>query len=174
MAMASFNSDLAALNAELEATLRALQDVPKQFTDAKVRTALRHALQPVLRTAKALTPKGTKVHYRYKGGGLKKKPKGQGVIVAAYKPGNLRKSLSILSFRRAKRSMFVGPALKLGASSGQKKYDGYYAHMLYGNAEAFRKRIGEVALSQNRDQVDARFFSRVIREIEKIKAKYNL
>jgi hypothetical protein len=169
--------DLSFLEKDLRETIQALKDVPKGFTDAKIRAALRHALQPVLETAKALTPKGQKVHYRYqyKYKGSKRAAKGKGKVVGVYYPGHLRKSMSILQFRKAKQSLFVGPTYKRGSYVGRKKVtDGYYAAMVYGSATAFRKRIGDIALGINAGQVSARFFSKVVRIIEDIKIKTGL
>ena len=144
---AVFATDLASLERELYETLRALDDIPKQFTDAKIRSALRFALRPVLRKARNLIPVRT---------------------------GNLRRAMSLLTFKKAKTSMHVGPTYKRGSYTNKLIADGYYAHMAYGSAIAFRKRITEPALNQNTQKVQFRFESKVNEILYKIKSKYNL
>jgi len=173
----SSSADIQALQRDLRETIAAINEVPKGFTDAKIRSALRHALKPVLETARALTPKGKKIHYRYeyKYKGSKRAAKGKGKVVGVYRPGNLRKSLSIMTFKKAKQSLFVGPTMKGGVYTDRKKLtDGYYAAMVFGSALAFKKRVTEKALTQNTEQVSARFFSKVVRIIEDIKIKTGL
>jgi hypothetical protein len=177
----NFDTDSAALNKELQEVLKGLSDVPKQFTDTKVRQALRHALAPVRQTARAITPRSDKAHYRYEKNTGKKKGKGKGVIKAIYAPGHLSKSLRILTFRRSKRALFVGPKFdsKAGRAGGlfgasPTKVDAYYAHMVFGSAIAYRKQVTERALNTNREVVVARFFSKAVRIIQDIKLKYNL
>ena len=144
---AVFATDLASLERELYETLKELDDIPKQFTDAKIRSALRFALQPVLRKARNLT---------------------------AVRTGNLRRAMSLLTFKKAKTSMHVGPTYKRGSYTNKLIADGYYAHMAYGSAIAFRKRITEPALNQNTQKVQFRFESKVNEILYKIKSKYNL
>lgn len=75
---------------------------------------------------KARTPIGSKKHSRYKRitKSGKRMPKGKGVVLATYKPGNLQKSFRVLGLRRAKAAQIVGPLL------GGKRIDGYYAHFV--------------------------------------------
>ena len=73
---------------------------------------------------KGRTPVGTKAHKRYpKLGGRKKAAKGSGKVLATYRPGNLRRSMQVLKFRRS-------AAAFVGAKLGNKTADGYYAHMV--------------------------------------------
>ena len=183
MATPTFNfaSDVAALDKELQQVIKGLSDVPKQFNDTKVRQALRHALAPVRQTARAVTPRSNEAHYRYKYHSGKRKGKGKGIIKAIYAPGHLSKSVRILTFKRSKRALFVGPKLdrKAGEAGGlfgasSTKVDAYYAHMVFGSAIAYRKQVTERALNTNREVVVARFFSKAVRIIQDIKLKYNL
>lgn len=77
----------------------------------------------ILSTAVAIrTPVGTKTHKRYSAKKGKRAAKGSGTVVATYRPGNLRRSIRVLNFRRSPDA-FVGA--KLG-----KTPDRYYAHMV--------------------------------------------
>jgi HK97 gp10 family phage protein len=77
----------------------------------------------ILSTAVAIrTPIGKVTHRRYPTKKGKKAGKGSGNVLATYRPGNLRRSIRVLNFRRSSAA-FVGA--KLG-----KNPDGYYAHMV--------------------------------------------
>tara|TARA_R110001592_G_scaffold68626_1_gene210246 strand:+ start:5035 stop:5499 length:465 start_codon:yes stop_codon:yes gene_type:complete len=77
---------------------------------------LKSAARPTLAAAKQLAPVGTRIRSRTSGG---KK-------VATYYPGNLRKSLGILTVKdKANASIIV--AIRSGS---RRKYDGYYGHMV--------------------------------------------
>ena len=84
------------------------------------RAALRSGAKPLIASARAKAPQSDELHHRYLGG---KK-------VATYHPGNLRRSIRALTFRRS-GAVFVGP--RLNKSTGDFKgnrVDGYYAHMV--------------------------------------------
>lgn len=72
---------------------------------------------------KGRTPVGEKAHSRYAARKGRKAGKGSGKVIATYKPGNLKKSMQRLNFRRS-NAAFVGPQLK------KENPDGYYAHMV--------------------------------------------
>lgn len=72
---------------------------------------------------KGRTPIGEVVHRRYSSSKGKRAKRGSGRVVATYKPGNLRKSMQRLNFRRS-NAAFVGPQLR------KENPDGYYAHMV--------------------------------------------
>lgn len=72
---------------------------------------------------KGRTPVGEKAHNRYSARKGRKAAKGSGKVIATYKPGNLKKSMQRLNFRRS-NAAFVGPQLK------KENPDGYYAHMV--------------------------------------------
>lgn len=71
------------------------------------------AAKPLIAAIKARAPVSDGPHSRYK----------DGSIVATYKPGNLRRSIRSLTFRRS-AAVFVGPKLDKTGSGG---VDGYYA-----------------------------------------------
>jgi hypothetical protein len=80
---------------------------------------------------KGRVPVGSKPHSRYKR--IKKKgkrmPKGFGVKLATYRPGNLRRAYRVLNLRRTKLGVIIGPLL------GGKSTDGYYVHMVNNNVK---------------------------------------
>lgn len=111
----------AQLQADLNRVLAQLKKV-EPFIRKSGKEDLREAAK-ILSTAVAIrTPVGTKVHKRYPRRNGKKSAKGSGNVLATYRPGNLRKSIRVLNFRRSSAA-FVGA--KLG-----KNPDGYYAHMV--------------------------------------------
>lgn len=111
----------AQLQADLNRVLAQLKKV-EPFIRRSGKEDLREAAK-ILSTAVAIrTPVGTVTHKRYARRKGKKAGKGGGNVLATYKPGNLRKSIRVLNFRRSSAA-FVGA--KLG-----KTPDGYYAHMV--------------------------------------------
>jgi len=105
--------------------ITALQKKLKSLTDSKsiavYKTAFAKAAKPARKAARTEAPKeennDTIARYKYGGGGG---------IVAAYEPGNLKKSIAI-----GKNRSRVFPAVWVGARAGAKnKYDGWYAHFV--------------------------------------------
>lgn len=123
-----------ATQAELNSLIRDLQgvsDVAKKDSDR----ILKEAAGPLRAAIAGRAPQSDAPHYRYstpKIAGKLRAPKGSGVVKATYQPGNLAKSFSVLSFRRARFAKFVGP--KIDKRGGGKMPDGYYAHMVNFNA----------------------------------------
>lgn len=63
-------------------------------------------------------------------------PKGGGTVEATYYPGNLKKSIRTMTFRKSKDAIFVGPKAWKKGSSGdfgksEDRVDPYYAHMVH-------------------------------------------
>ena len=81
-------------------------------------------------------------HYRYNGSQR-----------ITYNPGNLRRSMGVVSLRRT-QDAFVGPrfarrrATEYGGAG--QPVDGYYAAMLFGSALAFRNKVLIPALQRGR------------------------
>jgi len=104
--------NLKALNSQIAKTIKADLKGPADFLAAAI---------------KGRTPVGERPHKRYKSGRsslFKRMPKGSGVVVATYRPGNLRKSVKTLSkLRRVKFAQIVG------ANTGGTN-DGYYLHFV--------------------------------------------
>jgi len=87
---------------------------------------LKDSAEMVSIAIKSRTPVSTKPHSRYKriAKSGRRMPKGYGVKVATYRPGNLRKAFRRLNLRKMKNAVMVGPLL------GGKTVDGYYAHFV--------------------------------------------
>lgn len=107
---------------------------------------LKSAARPTLAAAKQLAPVGTRIRNRYSGG----------KVAATLYPGNLRKSLGILTVKdRKNAAVIVAPR-----AGKKRKYDGYYAHMVEGGTTnmpaqpfmgpAFRKTKGKVTKEMER------------------------
>lgn len=125
------------INLDVAKAIKKLEEIPGLLTVRKRRAILRKGAAPVLEAAKNNIYDSDEDHHRYKtakASGKIKAPKGKGVKLATYKSGNLRRSIKILTFRKAKTSVFVGPKVeKRGASglySSDDKVDGYYAAMV--------------------------------------------
>lgn len=135
---------------------RKLNEYQKQVSSPKVKTRILAAGGQKVRqaAAKEPTPKSKKSHFYYA-------KSGKVEIV----PGNLRKSMKV--FRGKEGDVYVGPrvlrrlagASKIGQTAATSS--GYYAHMIYKTASAFRVRIMEAALSKAQgaalDAVDKAF-----------------
>ncbi len=120
------------MNAELQSELNTLIRKLDGLSDATKRDrdrVLTEAAGPLRSAIAGRAPQSDRPHSRYstpKISGKLRAPKGSGVIKATYQPGNLRKSVQTLRFRRSK-AVFIGP--KVRRSAGQMP-DGYYAHMV--------------------------------------------
>lgn len=117
--------------------IKKMKNLPGIFNTRRTRAILRKAAEPVKEQAKANINSSDKPHKRYKKTGASgkiKAPKGKGTVVAIYKPGNLKRSIKTLTFRKSKTAVFVGPKLEKRGASGEygsdAKVDGYYAHMV--------------------------------------------
>lgn len=133
--------------AELNALIRALQgvsDVAKKDSDR----VLTEAAGPLRAAIAGRAPVSDAPHSRYSTPKISRKlraPKGSGVVAATYQPGNLAKSFSVLSFRRARFAKFIGP--KVRRSAGQTP-DGYYAHMVnFGTVQQPAQRFVEAGVA---------------------------
>lgn len=121
------------MNAELQSELNnlirrldGLSEVPRRERDR----VLTEAAGPLRAAIAGRAPVSDAPHSRYSTPKISNRlraPKGSGVIVATYQPGNLQKSVSTLRFRRSK-AVFIGP--KIDKSGGGRMPDGYYAHMV--------------------------------------------
>ena len=119
----------AQLQADLNAIISRLRKLEPTLQSGPVKRNLAEAAKPLLQAIKAATPVGTKEHSRYS----------RGVKVATYKPGNLKRSMQTLRFRRATNAVFVGPKL------GGARADGYYAHIVEGRRPFFAPVVNAMA-----------------------------
>jgi hypothetical protein len=146
----------------LNKTLKKLDQIQKGISERKTRRQImRKPAKVVVDAAKPAIPTSSKIHYRYNTPKLikgRRAKKGSGVIVAAYVPGNLRKSIKRLNFRRSAKE-WIGPKLsKRGAGKdvfglNETKVDGYYATFIAKGAANFRRRFLEPALAAKANEV---------------------
>lgn len=127
--------------------------ISKNLTNADSRrTVAQSALPFVIPAIQNASPVGKRIHKRYNTPKLVNKlraPKGMGRVVATYYPGNLRQSVVDLATKKAKfkksPAVVVAPFYGRRGSKGTfgkgKKTDAYYAHMVYGGAEAYQKKV---------------------------------
>lgn len=105
---------------------------------------LRKAAAPIREDARSLisdAPDDVKRYSTAKVFGRLKAPKGQGNVVATYVPGNLRRAIQTLNFRKSE-DIFVGPKSRKGSGKGvfgttTRTADGYYAHMVHNGTSEF-------------------------------------
>jgi len=98
---------------DINRLVRALYKV-SEGAKKETRAILAEAAMPVIQMARNSAPVSKAVHYRYKYSRKVKgyrRAKGEGEIVATYRPGNLRDSIKGIFFRRASNSVFIGPVL---------------------------------------------------------------
>jgi len=123
------------LNRQIDAVMRNLNKVLVDYSRKDRKKITRKAAQKVAVAAR-----------RNPGFKDSKRPhtRKDGERVITYTPGNLRRSLKVLSLRKS-ADAYVGPQF---AKKKSDKYggvgqpvDGYYAAMLYGSAAAFQSRV---------------------------------
>jgi|18_taG_2_1085343.scaffolds.fasta_scaffold05869_5 HK97 gp10 family phage protein len=124
------------LEQEVKEAIKKLQLLPKEFSKKTKRKMLRKAAKPLINAARNNIGDSNEPHYRYKTSKASNKlraPKGKGNVVAVYHPGNLRKSIKALTFRKSS-DIFVGPRVAKRGSGGHygkgSRVDGYYAAMV--------------------------------------------
>jgi hypothetical protein len=130
----------------------AFKQVSARFSNPDTRRQIAQAAVPIVIPAiQGATPISSKEHKRYNTPKLVNKlraPKGLGRVAATYLPGNLRSATIDLATRRkkfAKSSVVVIAPLysrsKAKIVGKGKSVDAYYAHMVYGSAEAYQKKV---------------------------------
>jgi len=112
----------AQLQADLNRVITTLQKLAPTVRKAG-KADLNEAAKILESEVKVRTPVGEKNHSRYPTREGRKAGKGSGKVIATYKPGNLKKAMQRLNFRRSPAA-FVGPQLR------KENPDGYYAHMV--------------------------------------------
>lgn len=121
------------INNEVKETIRKIRKLAGLFPKKEIQKILKSSAKPLVQAAKSNIADSDDIHFRYKPNkGGKKAAKGEGTIVAAYHPGNLRKSIKVLKFRKS-NAVFVGPFVQKGNSGGifsGGRTDGYYAAMV--------------------------------------------
>ena len=170
----------------IEQLTAAMQNVAVQIGDRKTkRNVLRKAGNVVRDAARSIAPKMKRKGQRLESGGYGhvrydtpkisnklKAPKGMGVRIAEFVKGNLSGAIRILSLRRT-ANIIVGPKVsKRGSSKGKfgpgtRRFDAYYAQMVFGSAKAFQRRVMIRALQQSSAQATNLIGREVEKEIKK-------
>ena len=146
-------------SSEIREAVRRLNEIPG-YIDKERKNLLKYAAEPFLEAAKRNVPKSGQTHKRYK----------NGVVVAEYKPGNLRRSLRFLPFRRTK-SVFIGPVLQ---KSGRAGVDGYYAHFVeYGTVHSPAKPYMRPAFVEQEGNVLQRMRLVLSKRVKSWQTKYD-
>ena len=158
---------------------RQLKKITKDFSKAKKRQVAKAGAAPVRTVAKRNTPKGSEIHYRYpKQTGSQKAAKFSRINDAiGYVPGNLRKGIGTLSWKRS-ADVFVGPrAPKVRAKPGDimglttKTADPYYAAMVFGSQRAFMRIVLDRAAKQAKSKAIRKMAQKASSIINKINRK---
>lgn len=107
---------------ELKLILKRMKEVPKAIRAKERRKVLVKAARPLIDSAKSKITDSTRKHYRYRKNGDR----------IQYEPGNLRKSIRVLSLRKSP-DVWVGPKVSRGNGpfGVGRKVDGYYAHFVH-------------------------------------------
>lgn len=153
--------DLKALSDELFKIIDGISSLTKR------REIIEEAGKILKEEARSRAPRSEKEHYRYDTPKLSNKlraPKGSGVKAGTYKPGNIQNSIIDIADRKKKLRTYrviIGPfyrgwkrKLKSGVyGATERTADGYYAHMIYGSAKAFRREVTGAALQSKRTAI---------------------
>lgn len=171
---------MAQIDADIKRTIALLNKVPKIFKRKDLqKDILMPAAKPLMDAAKNNISDSDEIHFRYKPNkGQKKKGKGKGRIVGAYHPGNLRRSITRLRFRKS-NSVFVGPRLKKGqAAFGEfkgAKVDGYYAAMVeFGTKNMAGQSYMRRALSSQKSTVIKKMQSGIKKKFDRFGLKHRI
>lgn len=139
---------MASTDAEVRNWVNKVEQAVRGFEKKDRKKILRRAGRPLRKSARSKIRDSKRWHKRYNTPKIskgKRAPQGEGRVAAVYWPGNLRRSISILEFRRS-QSIFIGP--KIGGKAGVKSYgktgqptDGYYANMVFGSTRGWVNRV---------------------------------
>lgn len=125
---------LAAENAKaLKEIEKNLEAFLKKFAPKERKKMLLPAAKVFQKEVRSNIPVSKKAHHRYNTAkllGSLRAPKNSVKPEATYEPGNLRRAIQILLFRKSP-DLFVGPKVNKSGSKGVfagRRVDGYYAH----------------------------------------------
>jgi len=152
----------------MDELLKQINQIRRKMKRKVLRKPLKEAAKVLVEEARSLAPVSKKPHVRYqKVGFIKKKraPKGYGRPIAVYYPGNLKRSIQVMLFRKS-ADVFVGYRLARypntkGTFKG-RRVDGYYAYwvekrtpIMRRAVETSRNRLAAEVVKQLRIFVDA-------------------
>lgn len=131
-------------DAELNEAVRRLNELPGLIASERQRL-LKWAALPMLDAIKRKAPKSDRTRRRYK----------DGKVAGTDTPGNLRRSLRYLPFRRSKSKVYLGPVF---GKNKKQNADGWYAHFVeFGTSKQPPRPFMRPAFYENRDLVLSRF-----------------
>lgn len=151
-----------------EIVKQAARALGKNVNDPRtVRRIVQPGVAPIRDGIRAVTPVGTKEHYSYR-----KKRR-----IAKFVPGHLRKSTQDISQRKRgyKRVpvIYIGPVFTRKAGQGGtfgqnvRAVDAYYAHMVFGSALAYEKRVIEAGFRGAKAAAEVAIVANATKIIEK-------
>jgi hypothetical protein len=110
--------------------------------------------------------------------GNKKAGKGYGRVSGKYGIGNIKSSIQVISKVKGYKAPIgiVGPVINRKTSvpnPNEKRHNGWYAHMIYGNSRSFGEKVTYKALRQSTGVVYAMISKGVDRYLSKIKPNLN-
>lgn len=163
----------------------AFKQVSARFSNPDTRRQIAQAAVPIVVPAiQGATPMSKKEHKRYDTPKLVNRiraPKGMGRVAATYLPGNLKAATIDLATRRRKyaKSSVVVIAPFYSRSKAKivgkgKSVDAYYAHMVYGSAEAYQKKVLIAGLNMSGVSASGAMIDEAIKVLKDEKAKTGL
>lgn len=169
----------AAMQKEIDIAVKKITSLLKKFDKKQRREILKPAAKIVQTAAKNNVPESDDVHFRYATAkvfdGIRA-PKGKGNIVAAYHPGNLKRSIRTLLFRKS-ADVFVGPKISRSTTGEFKgnRVDGFYAHFVeFGTVNMPGSSYMRRAADSSRSSVIATITKEVKERVKDFKQKNNL
>ena len=156
-----------------------------EFTNPDTRRRIALAGAPtIIRTIQGVSPVSKKEHKRYNTPKLVNKlraPKGKGRVAATYLSGNLKNAVMDLAERRKKYAkspaVVIAPLYSRSRAKtvGKGKIvDAYYAHMVYGSAEAYQKKVLIKGLEYGSKQAQVLMVREALQVLKDEKAKTGL
>ena len=169
----------------IQAVAAAFEQVSARFSNTDTRRQIAQAAVPIVVPAiQGTTPMSKKEHKRYDTSKLVNRiraPKGMGRVAATYLPGNLKAATIDLATRRRKfaKSSVVVIAPFYSRSKAKivgkgKSVDAYYAHMVYGSAEAYQKKVLIAGLNMAGSSASGAMIAEAIRVLNEEKARLGI
>lgn len=169
------------IDKELSTVIDKLKKIEKSLDKGKIKKILKDSAKPLLLAARANVPVSEKTHFRYNTAKINRKmraPKGKGNKIANYSPGNLKRSIQVLRFRKSRHRIYVGPKVakrnNKGSFSG-RRVDGYYAAWVeFGTRNMKGAHYMSRAFESTKGIVKADIIERSKRVIREMARKQNL
>lgn len=165
--------DAFSIQDQIATLVDSLQKIAKDARGESTK-ALRKGGDVLVRAIRPNVPVSKETHYRYDS---------KGTLVAQYNPGNLRDSIKVMKFRRAKYAVFVGPVASRdpvgvfgpdggfsyegGAIGKSSRVDGWYAHFVhYGDHGGAPRPFMRLGFDQSNSEVSKVVISALKKSIE--------